>query len=76
MTDIATATPAARIAAYRSRHLIVLSEEMHPDFGRIYRCEVDGLRVHPTRDGHWRHDSAELTNLLDAEYGGAWGMPR
>jgi len=76
MTDIATATPAERLALYRSKHLIDLQVEMHPLFARIYRCAVDGLRVHSTRNARWYHDPAELKSLLDAEYGGPWGGPR
>jgi len=71
-----TALLAERVAAFRSEHKIHVLEEEHPDFGRIYRCELDGLRVHPMRDGRWRHDSDEVITLLNDEYGGAWGMPR
>lgn len=69
-------TTTERIAAFRGRHLINVIEEQHADFGHIYRCASDELRVHPTRDGRWRHDSAEVTDLLNAEYGGSWGKQR
>jgi hypothetical protein len=71
MTDIAT--PADRLKAYRSRHLIDLraTDEAH-----IYRCAVDGIQVHGTRDGRWRHDHSEIVALLEAEYGGPWGGPK
>lgn len=71
-----TLTATQRIDAYRSSHRIFLVSEQHADYGLIYRCAVDGLRVHPTRNGRWRHDSAEIKTLLDAEYGGPWGQPK
>jgi hypothetical protein len=65
-----------RLTAYRSEHRIFLVDEEHPDFGHIFRCRTDGIRVHPTRNDRWYHDPAELKALLDANYGGPWGSPR
>lgn len=70
-----TQTAIDRLAAYRSDHRIFLVDEQHPSFGHIFRCGTDGIRVHPTRNGRWRHDSSELKTLLDANYGGPWGTP-
>lgn len=76
MTDTTIATSADRLTLYRSNHRIFLVEEQHPDFGRIYRCGTDGLRVHATRNARWYHDPAELKVLLDDTYGGPWGGPK
>lgn len=72
MNDTVTATPEERIAAYRSDHRIVVVETTDPDLGRITRCELDGIRVHPMRDGRYRHDTRAATDLLNEVYGGVW----
>jgi hypothetical protein len=68
-------TPEQRLALYRSNHRIYLVEELHPEFGRIHRCDTDGIRVHATRNARWYHDPSEVKDLLDANYGGPWGTP-
>lgn len=55
-------TPAETLAAYRTNHRIEVVDG---------RCAVDGIRVHPIRNG-FRHDAAEIIALIKAEYGGTW----
>ena len=75
MTTTTTPTPQERLAAYRSDHRIFLVDDEHPEFGHIFRCQTDGIRVHATRNGRWFHDASELKALLDANYAGPWGTP-
>lgn len=67
-----TATAEDRIAAFRSNHRISITVTQDPDLGQIARCDVDGLRVHPMRNGRYRHDTREALALLDSVYGGSW----
>lgn len=69
-------TVTQRIEKFRSRHPITVVETEDPYIGRVYRCALEGLRVHPMRNGWWRHDAAEIVALLDQEYGGPFGTPR
>lgn len=73
---MATRTTAETVALFRSNHRIVVVESNDPEKGRIYRCAIEDLRVHPMRDGRWRHDSDEIVALLEDNYGGPWGSPK
>ena len=64
-------TTTDRIAALRSVHKIDPIEEEHPQFGRIYRCSVCGIRVHWIVKS-WRHDRDEMIALFDEQYAHAW----
>ena len=57
------------LALYRTRHRIqVVDSGKRKDH---LRCAVDGVRVNAVKGG-WRHDVAELGNLMDADYGQRW----
>lgn len=76
MVSITAATPSERLAAFQSRHLIaphLISPATldDPILGGQVVCEVDGIRVHPIRNG-WRHDTAETTRLFSEVNGGSW----
>jgi hypothetical protein len=76
MTNIATASPAERLAAYRTIHRI----QMIPleDIVRGYEafCTVDGIRILPVKGGRWRHHPDDILKLLEAEYGQPWDSRR
>lgn len=56
-------TVQTNIAAYRTRHVID-PKALQEDIGLVYRCPVDGLRVHRTRSG-WRHDATAVREAAE-----------
>lgn len=63
---MATVTPSLKL--YQSKHRIQV--EPTDDAG-VWRCGVDGIRVHEGRRS-WRHDTGELTDLVKEAFGGRW----
>ena len=52
---------------YRSNHRIRL---FPTPVGEV--CATDGIPVHRTRNGRYRHDVGTIAALLEVEYGGIW----
>ncbi len=65
-----TPTTPPALTAYRTRHTVKPVRDWQDDFRTFVNvCERDGIRVHPLRNGTYRHDASEVAQLAAFERG-------